>query len=131
MQEMNNEATNLARSASELVEATGMAAETVLQLVVMILTTINIWIFRNNFAVHAGTARALVWLARRGSRAIMVAWVIILPVASAVDWKLGADRLAASQPGAWEAVVTGVVALACWPVAIMALRKRRMSSRNI
>jgi len=108
-----------------------MAAETVLQLVVMILTTSNIWIFRNHFRVHAGTGRALVWLARRGSGAIMVAWVMILPLASAVDWKLGADRLAASQPGAWEGVASGVVALACWPVAIMALRKRRMSSRNV
>lgn len=108
------------RSASEQVEATRVVLPTVLELVVMIITTINIalWAFRPNYYGRGARARRLMGICT-------IVWVIFLPVASALSWGLGADGLASGQPGAWQGVVWGAVALACWPVAILALRKRR------
>ncbi len=47
-----------------------------------------------------------------------VFWAIALPAAGAVDLAGG---------GGWQGYLAGAVALACWPVVILALIKRRAS----
>jgi hypothetical protein len=105
--------------------ATYMVFETVLAVAAVGVTTVNIalWAFRPG-SYRPGPR------ARRWMGIITVAWVILLPVGGAISLGLGADALAAGQGGAWPGIVTGSVALACWPVVILALRKRRATSRT-
>jgi hypothetical protein len=87
--------------------------ETVLAVAMIVVNTFNVamWAFRPN---HYSTGRR----ARRWTGTFTVAWAIVLPAGGAAALALG---------GAWG-VVTGAVALACWPVIILALIKRRVSS---
>lgn len=66
----------------------------------MIITTVNValWAFRPN---DFGNGPQLHQGIRRWPGAITVAWVIYLPLASAVSWGFGADGPAAGYPGAW------------------------------
>jgi hypothetical protein len=91
-----------------------MVIETVVQIGVIILSTFNValWGFRPNS--YSGDPRA-----RRVTGAITVAWVIFLPV--------GGGAALAFGWGTWQGLAAGGVALACWPVFILALRKRRRS----
>jgi hypothetical protein len=93
--------------------AAGMTIRTVLNVFVIVIPTLNIalWAFRPSH--YASTT-----VARRWAVASTVAWVISLPVVGAVALALG---------GTWQADATGAVALACWPVTILALRKRHVS----
>ena len=86
--------------------------ETVLGVGVIVVSTLNVamWAFRPN---NYSTGR----LARRWAGALTVAWAIVLPAGGAAALALG---------GIWG-IVTGAVALACWPVIILALIKRRGS----
>jgi hypothetical protein len=90
-----------------------MVIETVAQVGVIAFSTINValWAFRPN---HYSTDPR----ARRWTEICTVAWVIFLPAGGAAGLALG---------GTWQGIVTGAVALACWPVTILALRKRRVS----
>jgi hypothetical protein len=91
-----------------------MVIETVVWVGVIVLSTINValWAFRPN---HYSTDPR----ARRWTEIITVVWVILLPVGGAAALTLGSST--------WQGVVTGVVALACWPVTILALRKLRVA----
>lgn len=91
-----------------------MVIETVLSFAVIVITTVNValWAFRPN---HYRTGPR----ARQAMGILTAVWAIFLPVGGAVALALG---------GTWQGVVTGTVALACWPVTFLALRKRRMTS---
>jgi hypothetical protein len=91
-----------------------MVIETVVEVGVIVFSTINValWAFRPN--LFSTDPRA-----RRWTEIITVAWVIFLPASGAAALALGSST--------WQGVVTGAVALACWPVTILALRKRRVS----
>lgn len=97
--------------------ATGMVIETLVLVVVIVINSLNValWAFRPN---SYGTGPR----ARRWMGMCTVAWAIFLPVGGAVFLALG---------GAWQSVVVGVVALACWPVVILALRKRHVSRADL
>jgi hypothetical protein len=86
--------------------------ETVAWVALIVVTTANValWAFRPN---HYSTGR----LARRWMGTCTVAWAIMLPAAGAAALALGGT----------SGGVTGTVALACWPVIILALVKRRLS----
>jgi hypothetical protein len=86
--------------------------ETVAWVALIVVTTANValWAFRPN---HYSTGR----LARRWTGTCTVAWAIMLPAAGAAALALGGT----------SGVVTGTVALACWPAIILALVKRRVS----
>jgi hypothetical protein len=91
-----------------------MVIETVVQIAVIILSTCNIalWAFRpNGYSVDPR--------ARRITEGLTVAWVIFLPA--------GGGAALAFGWGTWQGFAVGAVALACWPVVILALRKRRRS----
>jgi hypothetical protein len=64
-------------------------------------------------------------------RIVTAVWVIFLPVVGAPLLGLSAAALATGQPNAWQNVLTSSIALACCPVAILALRKRRTDDRNL
>ncbi len=92
--------------------------------------------------IVSGTANAALWAfrpgpyrpgprARRGMGVLTVVWAILLPVGGAVSLGFGTDALATGQGGAWQGIVTGAVALACWPVVILALRKRRAMNQTL
>jgi hypothetical protein len=49
--------------------------------------------------------------------------VIVLLVGGAVALGIGADALAAGAQGAWQPLVTGAVAMACLPAALLTLRR--------
>jgi hypothetical protein len=106
--------------------ATYMVFETVLAVAVIAITTVNIalWAFRPDSYRLGPRARQTMGI-------ITVAWVILLPVGGATSLGLGADAVAAGQRGAWQGIVVGAVSLACWPVAILALRKRRATYRAL
>ena len=89
-----------------------MVIQTVVWVAVIVITTANLagWAFRPN---HYSTGR----LAHRWMGTCTVAWAIVLPAAGA----------AALAFGGASGVVTGSVALACWPVILLALVKRRVS----
>ena len=96
--------------------------ETVLALAVIVLTvftTANVflWAFRPGF-FRIGPR------ACRGMGAITAACVIVLPVGGAVLLALGTDAVATGRTDTWQGIVTGAIAVACWPVTILALRKR-------
>lgn len=59
------------------------------------------------------------------------AWVIFLPVVGAAGLSTGAYALAAGEQGAWQNIVIGAVAIACWPVTLLALRRRRAAHRTL
>ena len=103
--------------------ATGIQA--VLTVGVILFTTliVALWAFRPR-SYRSGPR------ARLGMGIITTAWVILLPVGAAVLLSLSADALTTKQPDAWQGVLTGTVAVACWPVAVLALRKRRANHRN-
>jgi hypothetical protein len=63
--------------------------------------------------------------ARRVMGILTAVWVIYLPVSGAVALGFGADALGAGERGAWQNLVIGAVAIACWPVVLLALRGRR------
>jgi hypothetical protein len=93
--------------------AIGMVITTVVRVSVIVTTTLNLalWAFRPNS--YANGPRA-----RRWTGTYTVVWAIFLPVCGAVALAFG---------GTWQGVVTGAVALACWPVTILALRRRSVS----
>ncbi len=93
-------------------------------------------------AIICGTANAALWAfrpgsyrpgprVRRGQGILTVVWVILLAVCGAASLGFGADALAAGQGGGWESIAIGAVALGCWPVAVLALRKRRTMNRTL
>jgi hypothetical protein len=86
--------------------------QTVVWVAMIVVTTANVamWAFRPN---HYSAGR----LARRWTGTCTVAWAIALPAAGAAELALGGR----------SGVVTGTVALACWPVILLALVKRRGS----
>jgi hypothetical protein len=86
--------------------------QTVVWVAMIVVTTANVagWAFRPN---HYSTGR----LARRWTGTCTIAWAIVLPAGGAAALALGGT----------SGVVTGTVALACWPVILLALIKRRMS----
>jgi hypothetical protein len=91
-----------------------MVIETVVQIAVIIMSTSNIalWAFRpNSYSVDPR--------ARRITEGLTVAWVILLPAAGGAALGFGW--------GTWQGLAVGGVALACWTVVILALRKRRRS----
>jgi hypothetical protein len=77
---------------------------------VVVINTLNIalWAFRPN--AHSTSPAA-----RRWSGGITVFWAIALPAVGAASVAIGGIAL----------VVTGAVALACWPVVVVAFIKRR------
>ena len=89
-----------------------MVIQTVVWVAVIVVTTGNVavWAFRPN---HYSTGR----LARRWTGTCTIAWAIVLPAGGAASLALGGT----------SGVVTGTVALACWPVILLALVKRRVS----
>jgi hypothetical protein len=91
-----------------------MVIETVVQVGLIVSTTINIalWAFRPNSCSTDPRAR-------RFSEIFTIVWVIVLPAGGAAALAL--------ESNTWQGIVTGAVALACWPVTIAALRKRRVS----
>jgi hypothetical protein len=93
--------------------ATGMVIGTVVEVVVIVVTTVNLAMlaFRPNHYSIAPRARRMTGICT-------IVWAILLPVGGAVDLAVG---------GTWQGVMTGAVALACWPVIILALRKRHVS----
>jgi hypothetical protein len=99
--------------------------ETALGVAVMVSTTINVALFAFRPDSYRTTPPV-----RRLTEFITVVWVILLPVAGAFGLGLGATGLASGQRGAWQGVVTGGVALGCWPVVILAVRKRGETCRN-
>ena len=66
----------------------------------------------------------------RGMGFLIAAWVIFLPTAGAAALGIGAYALAAGEQGAWQNLLIGAVAMACWPVALLALRRRRATHRT-
>jgi hypothetical protein len=90
-----------------------MVIETVAVVAVIVSSTVTIAssAFRPN---HYSTDPR----ARRYGEIFTAAWAILLPAAGAA---------ALALDGTWQGIVTGAVALACWPVVILALRKRRVS----
>ena len=69
--------------------------------------------------------------ARRAMRIVTAVWVILLPLGAALLLAASSVGLATGKPDAWQGFLTGGIALACWPVAILALRKRRAYDRNL
>lgn len=67
----------------------------------------------------------------RGLGFLIAAWVIFLPGAGAAALGIGAYALAAGEPGAWQNLVIGAVAMACWPVTLLALRRHRATRRTV
>jgi len=111
---------------SELAMATGMVIETVLTVGVILSPTANVtlWAFRpRSYRVSRG--------ARRVTGIITITWVIVLPVGGALLLGLSADALATGQPDALQDILMGAVAMACWPVVVLALRKRRANYRSL
>jgi hypothetical protein len=102
--------------------AAGKVIETVLDVAVIVATTGNVALF----AFRPGSYRAAPWT-RRVMGIITVAWVIFLPVGGV---GVVAGALASGQQDAWLGIVTGGVALACWPVVILAVRMRSMTYRK-
>ena len=94
--------------------------QTVLTAMVIVVTTANValWAFRLAW-YRAGPRTA------RGMGVVTAIWMILLSAGGGVSLGLGADGLANGQPAGWQGIVTGVIAMACWPVAIAAVRKRR------
>jgi len=92
-----------------------MVIVTALVLLSVVATTVNVavWAFRpNNY-------RTGPWL-RRVLGIATVVWAVFVAVAGAV----------LLAPGGWQADVLGGVALACWPVTLLAMRRRRLTFRT-
>lgn len=98
----------------------GMVVQTVLTAVLIVVTTANmaLWAFRPGW-FRTGPRAA------RGMGVVTAIWVIVLPAGGGVSLGLGAEGLAHGQPAAWQGIAIGVIAMACWPVTIAAVRKRR------
>jgi hypothetical protein len=67
----------------------------------------------------------------RGLGFLIAAWVIFLPVAGVGDLAIGVHALVAGERGAWQNLVIGAVAIACWPVVLLTLRRRRATHRTV
>ena len=102
-----------------------MVLMTAFWVAVIVSTTGNLALF----AFRPDSYRTAPW-GRQVMGIITAVWVIVLPVGGAILLGLGADALASGHRGAWQDIVTGGVALACWPVVILAVRKRRATDRN-
>ena len=103
-----------------------MVAQTVAVVAVMVLGALSVawWAFRpGDFRGDPRTER---W-----PGIFTAAWVIFLPVAAAAGLSIGAYALAADEQGAWQPIVIGAVATACWPVTLLALRRRRAAHRTL
>jgi hypothetical protein len=105
--------------------ADGMVVQTALMVIVIVITTINValWAFRPG--QYRTGPRAARWMG-----IMTMVWVIFLPAGGGVSLGFGADDLAAGQSGGWQGIVIGVIALASWPVVILALRKRHAMFRS-
>ncbi len=68
---------------------------------------------------------------RRVMGILTAVWVTYLLVGGAVALGFGADAVGAGERGAWQYLVIGTVAMACWPVVLLALRTRRPSHRTL
>ena len=92
-----------------------MAIQTVLVVLMLVVTTANValWAFRPNaYGTRPGLRRIL--------GIATVVWAVFLAAAAALLLVLGG----------WQADVQGAVALACWPVTLLALRRRRLAFRT-
>jgi hypothetical protein len=96
---------------------------TVLTVGLIVSTTVNValWAFRPRSFRQDSRSR------QRLGTILTTIWVIVLPAGAAVSLALSAGALDPGQSGAWPGIVTGAAAIACWPVAIVALRQRRAS----
>jgi hypothetical protein len=102
----------------EAARETGMVTVAVLGAGNIVITTLNF----ASFAFRPGSYRTGP-RGRRGMGIFTAVWVIFLLVGGAVALGIGADALAAGAQGAWQPLVTGAVAMACLPVALLTLRR--------
>ena len=103
-----------------------MVIQTVAVVAVMVLgaLTVALWAFRpGDYRTDPRAGRVPGFFT--------AAWVIFLPVAGAAGLSIGTYALAAGEQGAWQNIVIGAVAIACWPVTLLALRRRRAAHRNL